>query len=112
MGLLKKLLASAVLAGAGAFGLFLFWSINAPSCTTRILDAQRAIDASDAELRRVSSGDRQAQCVVYRQRVAVLTDATPVSAACGSPQAMPPYLRPIKEAELGYYRRLVTEACG
>lgn len=82
-----------------------------PSCTTRIVDTQRAMLASDKEMSAVPSNDRPALCRAYRHRVAALTQAAPVSEACGPPQSTDIGQWPALPVELSFYQRLFDEKC-
>jgi hypothetical protein len=107
----KLLLAGLVLVPAFAYGAFMFWQISAPSCTTRIIAVQTALDKSKDELQRASSTVQPAKCSLYRRHIEALAEATQVSALCGPPQAMPRALFPITDGELRIYERLLSEEC-
>jgi len=111
MKLAKSLIGAAVILGAVAYGAFQFWLLNAPSCTTRIVEAGHLMAASDQQLRRVGDGDRPAQCAVWRHRLEALDVALPVAAACGSSQSAPSNIRPLRAAERDFYARLVADQC-
>ncbi len=111
MRLIDYLIAGTLIAGfvaSGMFGHLLFF----PNCTTRIIETEQAMLASDKAMASLDPNDQQAMCRVYRQRVAALTDAMPISIACGPPQSRSPSLWPQKHIELSFYQSLVAERCG
>jgi hypothetical protein len=82
-----------------------------PTCTTRIVETQRALLASDKDLAALQVTAQQATCQVYRQRVAVLKEVVPVFTMCGSPQSTPTGTAPERHVELAFYENLVAQKC-
>jgi hypothetical protein len=104
-GILSVLLGGVVLAIAIAYPFYF------PVCTTRIVETQRALQASNRELGSLDLNNRQGLCQAYRQRVAVLRQAVPVFTACRAATPVPTGTAPPMHVELSFYENLVAQKC-
>lgn len=97
--------------GIVAMALLWTWTSKNAACTTGIVETRSALAASDDEMQKLTGADQALKCAVYRKRVSVLTEATPIAYACGPPQATKASARPQLDSELSFYKRLVAEQC-